>query len=92
MRATRSPSSYRVNSLSEKCYPFQAVFEWLSYGDAAYMRQREWSYTKNPDIYLRYRINSSPEEFAADVRSFLLLLTVIIELIAINHKGSEDCA
>ena len=61
--------AHTLVSFAEKIYPFQLVFDWLSYGDASAMRSREISYTKEPEIYVRYKTFQTAEEFRNDVRA-----------------------
>jgi DNA primase small subunit len=51
---------------SEILFPFNTMYQWLSYGNASYFYRREFSFTID-DVYLRYRSYKTEEDFEKNV-------------------------
>jgi DNA primase small subunit len=62
-----------------RLFPYDAMFDWLSYGndpkrtdnssiDKGYFPKREWSFTIEDDIYIRYQSFKDKSEFTAAIQ------------------------
>ena len=51
-------------------FPFNQMFRWLSYNDPKEFAKREFSFTIQEDVYLRYKSFRTEEEFASAVKDY----------------------
>lgn len=77
--APLSDSSFSTDLLKiyySRLFPYKEMIQWLSYGndrklpgsDGGYMKRREWSFTLEHDIYVRYQSFRDAGEMEAAIR------------------------
>jgi DNA primase small subunit len=52
----------------EKLYPYNAMYQWISYGEQDLFWRREFSFTLANDVYIRYLSFQNAEEFKDKVK------------------------
>lgn len=52
-----------------RLFPYTSYIKWLSYGNPDYLAKREFSFTLQDDIYLRYKSFSNVDEFKKELKA-----------------------
>ncbi|KAK2575139.1 hypothetical protein KPH14_008856 [Odynerus spinipes] len=70
-----------------RLFPFHDYYEWLSYGSANHFNRREFSFTLQDDIYLRYQSYRTQKELEAEIKR---LVPFKIDIGAVYNVQPKD--
>ncbi|KAL5267664.1 hypothetical protein ACHWQZ_G004641 [Mnemiopsis leidyi] len=76
-----------------RLFPYSPYIKWLSYNNNEYLSKREFCFTLNGDIYLRYKSFSNVDEFKKELKAvnpFKIDVGAIYNVKPKDHKSFKS--
>ncbi|XP_063685270.1 DNA primase small subunit-like [Bolinopsis microptera] len=76
-----------------RLFPYKPYIDWLSYNNLDYLSKREFCFTLNGDIYLRYKSFSNQDEFKKELKTvnpFKIDVGAVYNIKPKDHKSFKS--